>query len=85
MTLLKFYSQSCQPCKAISPLVDKLAKEYDLQVIPVSIDEFPEDAHNWNVRAVPTLILVDKGEGEVARKVGAMSEGMLRSFIINNI
>ena len=85
MTLLKFYSQSCQPCKALSPLVDKLAKEYDLQVIPVSIDEFPEDAHNWNVRAVPTLILVDKGEGEVARKVGAMSEGMLRSFIINNI
>ena len=85
MTLLKFYSQSCQPCKVLSPLVDKLAKEYDLQVIPVSIDEFPEDAHNWNVRAVPTLILVDKGEGEVARKVGAMSEGMLRSFIINNI
>ena len=85
MKLLKFYSQSCQPCKALSPLVDKLAKEYDLQVIPVSIDEFPEDAHNWNVRAVPTLILVDKGEGEVARKVGAMSEGMLGSFIINNI
>ena len=85
MTLLKFYSQSCQPCKVLSPLVDKLAKEYDLQVIPVSIDELPEDAHHWNVRAVPTLILVDKGEGEVARKVGAMSEGMLRSFIINNI
>lgn len=85
MTLLKFYSQSCQPCKALSPLVDKLAKEYALEVIPVSVDEFPDDAYNWKVMAVPTLIIVDRGDGEVARKVGAMSEGMLRSFIVNNL
>lgn len=84
MVLLKFYSQTCQPCKALSAIISNVVKDYpELEVVPISIDEFPEDAAKYGIRSVPTVIL-HNGE-EVARKVGAMSEAMFRNFLVNNL
>ena len=70
--LVDFYGDSCSPCQAIAPLLDKLAQEFtgEMEVLKVNIEDAPASAQKYTVRSLPTLILFDKG------KVIAMRSGM---------
>lgn len=70
-TLIKFYASWCMPCKAMSPVVDKLASSFDIPLVEIDIDDVPEAAAEWGVGSVPTVLLID-GDTEVGRVVGAM-------------
>jgi thioredoxin 1 len=71
--LIDFSATWCQPCRAIAPLVDQLATEYDgrVKVGTIDIDESPGVAQKYSIRGVPTLIVVKGGE-VVAQQVGAI-------------
>lgn len=68
--LYKFYATWCGPCKIMTPVVQKIAAEHELNLVEVDIDKHPELADAYEVRGVPTLVLV-KDQTEVARHVGA--------------
>jgi len=80
--LVDFYATWCSPCKALSPIVEKLAGEYDgkLKVGKLNIDDSPQTPGQFAVRAVPTLVFF-KGGQAVDTMVGLQKESSLRSRI----
>jgi len=62
--MVDFYATWCGPCKALSPIVEELATEYDgkVKVGKLNIDEAPQTPGQYNVRAVPTLVFFKNGE-----------------------
>src|SRR5262245_59036462 len=69
--LLDFSAVWCAPCKALQPLVEKLAEDFrgQLRVGKIDIDDSPAVAARLGVRGAPTLIFFRNGQ-ELARKLG---------------
>lgn len=62
--LVDFYADWCGPCKALSPVISEIAKEYDgkVKVCKLNIDTEDEIADSYNVMSVPTLLLFKEGQ-----------------------
>ena len=62
--LVDFWAEWCGPCKMIGPILDELAEEYNgrVKIGKVNIDEQPELATQYGVRAIPTLLLFHQGQ-----------------------
>ena len=62
--LVDFWAEWCGPCKMIAPLLDELADEYEgkVKIGKVNIDEQQALAAEYGVRAIPTLLLFNKGQ-----------------------
>ena len=77
--VVDFWAPWCPPCRAVAPILDKLAGEYDgrLTVAKVNIDDEPVWAGRLGVMAIPTMI-VFKGGKEVHRIQGALPERQLK-------
>jgi thioredoxin 1 len=84
--LVDFWAEWCGPCKAIAPILEELAGEYDgnLQIAKLDVDTNPQIARQFNVRSIPTLILFRNGD-LVAQHVGATSKQQLKSFLDTNL
>ena len=76
--LLKFSASWCGPCKMLSKVIEGV--ELNLPVIEIDIDEQFELSNMYQIRNVPTLVLLDNGE-EVKRKSGVMQAAQLKEFI----
>ena len=78
--LVDFSATWCGPCRAIEPMISKLAEEFEgrVKVVKLDIDDAPDVAQEYNIRGVPTLLFIKGGE-EFDRVVGAsLNEGQLR-------
>jgi thioredoxin 1 len=62
--LVDFWAEWCGPCKMIAPVLDELAQEYDgrVKIGKVNIDNEQGLAAEYGVRAIPTLLLFQKGQ-----------------------
>ena len=62
--LVDFWAEWCGPCKMIAPILEELADEYDgrVKIGKVNIDEHQGVASEYGIRAIPTLLLFNKGE-----------------------
>src|SRR6185295_10240722 len=84
--LVDYWAEWCGPCKAIAPVLEEVAREYNgkLKVAKVNVDDNQEVPKKYNIRGIPTLMLFKKGNVE-AQKVGALSKSQLTAFLDSNI
>jgi thioredoxin 1 len=80
--LVDFSATWCQPCRAIAPLVNQLAGEYEgrVKVTAVDIDESPATAQKFQIRGVPTLLLIKDGK-VVGQQVGAVPKAKIAALM----
>lgn len=79
--LLYFTAAWCGPCRMMAPMISELSNQYSISKI--DIDQDPDMAERYNVRSIPTFIVVDAGSGsEVMRKVGARPKGEIISMLM---
>ncbi len=79
--LLEFYSDSCIPCKRMSPILAELEEEYTgLKVAKLNINFGSESAQKYNVMASPTFLLFKNGK-EFDRLRGAVKKSELEKII----
>ena len=77
MKIIKFYSDTCGPCKVLDSNLKKAGIEYES--INANDDENDVLVERYKIRAVPTLIKEDNGV-EIARHVGIMTEEQLKHW-----
>lgn len=69
--LLDMWAAWCGPCQRIAPMIDELASEWGGRVrfAKLNVDENPATSGRYNVRSIPTLLVLRDGK-EVDRIVG---------------
>jgi thioredoxin len=65
IVVVDFYADWCGPCKAVKPLIEKLAKEYEgrIVVVKVNIEKAPTVSKEEGIRSIPT-VMVFSSEGK---------------------
>ena len=80
--VLDFHAKWCGPCKALSPILDELDKEYDgkIDIYKMDIEDELEVSQMFNVMSVPTLVFIPT-EGKPAISAGAPGKDALKEII----
>lgn len=76
--LVDFWAVWCGPCKAIAPIVEELAGDYEgkLKVMKLDVDDNPRTATTYGVQSIPTLLVFKDGK-PAERIVGAVPKKVI--------
>lgn len=80
--LVDLWATWCGPCRMVSPALEQLAGERAgrIKLVKVDVDAAPLTSERFTVRAVPTLLVMDRGE-VLARQAGAAPVPQLRAWL----
>lgn len=80
--LIDFWAPWCGPCKAVAPLLDELNEKVGdkLVIAKVNTDENRQLAAKFQLRSIPTMILIQNGQ-VLRANVGAMTGAALSKFV----
>lgn len=84
--LIDFWAEWCEPCKAMMPVLAKLADEYAGKFILAKINTEVEQAiaQQFQIRSIPSVKLVHQGQ-LVDEFNGALPEAEIRAFLDKHI
>ncbi|MCD7714350.1 MAG: thioredoxin [Prevotella sp.] len=77
--VIDFWAPWCGPCRALAPVVEELAKEYDGRIVigKCNVDEEDDLPMQFGVRNIPTLLFF-KGGNLVDKFVGAAAKSVIK-------
>ena len=80
--MVDFWATWCGPCRAIAPVVEELAQEYEGKAVigKCNVDECDDVPMKYGIRSIPTLLFFKNGE-LVDRVVGASSKSAIAQKI----
>ena len=77
--LVDFWAPWCGPCRVVAPVLEEIADEREnLRIVKVNIDENQQTAMNYQILAIPTMVLFRNGQ-EAKRIQGAMPKKRLEA------
>lgn len=78
LVLVDLWAPWCGPCRAVAPVLERLAVRYAgrVKVVKVNVDDNPHTASRYDARSIPTLVIARNGR-TVDRLVGAQPEAVL--------
>jgi thioredoxin len=78
--LIDFYADWCSPCKAVAPVLEELAEEYNgkINIYKVNTEEQQELAAAFGIRSIPSLLFCPK-EGQPQMAMGALPKESFKS------
>jgi thioredoxin 2 len=80
--LVDLWAPWCGPCRQVSPVLEQLAVEKagEVKLVKVNADEAAELSRRFNVRSIPTLLVLRQGQ-VVAEQIGAAPATALRPWL----
>ena len=77
--LVDFWAPWCGPCRVVAPVLEEIAGERaELKIVKLNIDENQQTAMNFQILAIPTMVLFRNG-AEAKRIQGAMPKKRLEA------
>ena len=79
--VVDFWAPWCAPCRSLTPILEKVARDYDgrVKVVKVNSDENQELSQSFSIRSIPNVIAFKDGR-PAAQFMGAIPEGEVRAF-----
>lgn len=81
MKALKFYATWCEPCKALSKIIEGAKDKITIPIEDIDIEQNMELAQKYGIRGVPALVVVDEDGTEIKRQSGMLMEDKLLEFL----
>ena len=80
--LVDFWAVWCGPCKAIAPIIEEIANDYNgkIAVGKVDVDNNNQVAMKYGIRSIPTLLLFNNGE-VVDQVIGNVGKENIESML----
>jgi thioredoxin 1 len=78
--MVDFWAEWCGPCRAVSPILDKIAEENSdkLDIVKLNVDDNPETAMKYGITSIPAMYVFRDGE-VVKRVIGAKPKPALEA------
>jgi len=86
LSVIDFWAEWCGPCRAISPVVEELAKEYNgkVNVGKVNVDQNPTLSINYGITSIPAILFIKNGK-VVDKQIGAVPKNVLDKKIQSHL
>lgn len=86
LVVVDFWAAWCGPCRAVAPIIEELANEYEGRVVvgKVNVDDQNEISFRYRIMSIPTIIFF-KGGQVVDKIVGARTKDELAQLIDKNL
>ena len=80
--IVDFYADWCPPCRALGPILDRLASAFvgKIKFVKINSDDEGELANQFNVTGLPTIVFMEGGEN-IGQIAGLPDENELRTLV----